>query len=63
MPDVLLTVDIMGSCVCVCMRACILVTDLIKVGVGLRLSHSIEVLHVDQLEVVGEARVGHLELG
>ena len=49
--------------VCVCMRACILVTDLIKVGVGLRLSHSIEVLHVDQLEVVGEARVGHLELG
>ena len=39
------------------------VTDLIEVGVGLRLSHSVEVLHVDQLEVVGEAGVGHLELG
>lgn len=37
-------------------------TDLIEVRVGLRLSHTIEVLHINKLEVKGQARVGHLEL-
>lgn len=37
-------------------------TDLVKVRIGFRFSHSIEVLHVDQLEVEGQARVWYLEL-
>ena len=38
-------------------------TDLIEVWIWLGLSYSVEVLHVDELEVVGQARVGHLKLG
>lgn len=38
------------------------VTDLVEVRVGLRLPHPVEVLHVDQLEVKGQARVWNLEL-
>lgn len=37
--------------------------DLVEVGVGLRLAHAVEVLHVDQLEVEGQARVGGAKLG
>ena len=37
-------------------------TDLVEVRVGLGFSHPIEILHVNQLEVKGQARVGHLEL-
>lgn len=37
-------------------------TDLVEVRVGLGFSHPIEVLHVNKLEVEGEAGVWHLEL-
>lgn len=37
-------------------------TDLVKVRVGFRFSHPIKVLHINQLEVKGQARVGYLEL-
>lgn len=37
-------------------------TDLVEVRVGLRLSYAIEIFHVDQLEVEGEAGVWYLEL-
>ena len=41
---------------------CIYVTDLVEVGCGLTLSHSIEVLHIDELVGEGEARVGYTVL-
>lgn len=39
-----------------------MVADLVEVRVGLRLSHAVEVLHVNELEVKGQARVWNLEL-
>lgn len=38
------------------------VTHLVEVRVGLRLSHPVEVLHVNELEVKGQTRVWNLEL-
>lgn len=38
-------------------------TDLVEVRIGFRLSNSIEILHVDELKVVGETWVGSLKLG
>lgn len=37
-------------------------TDLVKVRIGFRLSDSVEILHVDELEVVGQTWVGRLKL-
>ena len=37
-------------------------THLVEVGVGLRLSYTIEVIHIDELEVEEEARIGCSEL-
>lgn len=36
--------------------------DLVEVRIGFRLPDSVEILHVDELEVVGETCVGSLEL-
>ena len=36
-------------------------THLVEVGVGLRLSYTVEVIHIDELEVEEEARVGRSE--
>lgn len=36
---------------------------LVKVGAGFTFTDAVEVLHVDQLEVVAEAGVGHPVLG
>lgn len=38
------------------------IADLVEVRIGFRLPDSVEILHVDELEVVGETWVGGLKL-
>lgn len=38
-------------------------THLVEVRVGFRFTHTIKVLHINQLVVKRQTRIGHLELG